>query len=185
MIALEWKRAKRRMSKLGLGIISWFRLVCIGGRLMTTQLRICVLTISLVCKISTYRCNLNRRRVCSLEWVYECYCVSWVLISILLGVQKFKCGGIWSVHFDAHSFMFVLMHFYGLVCLFFYFMMFLYFSLFLAIFDFRILFSALAVFTKKFITGATGIGLTHSKMHWKAKRKSYKFCVEAKSWFGM
>ena len=80
MIALEWKRAKRRMSKLGLGIISWFGLVCIGGRLMTAQLRICVLTISLVCKISTYRCNLNRRRVCSLEWVSECYCFSWVLI---------------------------------------------------------------------------------------------------------
>lgn len=80
MIALEWKRSKRRMSKSGLCIITWLRLVCIWGRLMIAQLRINVLTISLECKVSTYRCYLNRRRVCSLEWVSKCCGVSWVLI---------------------------------------------------------------------------------------------------------
>ena len=85
------------------------------------------------------------------------------------------------MHFDTHSSMFVLMHFYGLVCLFFFFMMFLYFSLFLALFDFRILFSALAVFIKKFITGATGIGLRRSSSRRKAETESYKFYVEARS----
>ena len=59
------------MSKLGFGIITWFELGCIFRRLMTAQLWSSVLTISLVCNISTNRCNLNWRRVCILEWVTD------------------------------------------------------------------------------------------------------------------
>ena len=186
MIALEWKRAKRRTSKLGFGIISWFELVCIGRRLMTTQLRICVLMISLVCKISTYRCNLNRRRVCSLGWVSENAVVfheSWFLFCS-------ECKSSSVGEFDQWILMHILLCLYLVISI----LCFVYFTILLCFYNlvyfclyliFVFYFSALAAFNKKFITGATGIGSTRSNIRWKAERKRYNFHVEARSWFGL
>ncbi|CAL5211289.1 unnamed protein product [Lathyrus oleraceus] len=47
--------------------------------------------------------------------------------------------------------------------------------------EFCHLFSALAVYTNKFITGARSIGSRRVTSSWKAKRKSYDFHEEVKS----
>jgi hypothetical protein len=108
-------------------------------------------------------------------------CLCFVLFFILLGVQKFKCGGIWSVHFDARSSMFVLKHFFDLLCLFLCFNVFLQFILFLHLFVFRIIFSALAAFTRKIISWATSIRLRLVSMRWKLRKGSTTFVQKSRA----
>ena len=81
LTALEWKRTERRMSKIDLDMMTLFRLVCIGGRLMSAHADLCSYDILSV-EVSTYWSSFNRSWVCSLEWVSDYNYFSRVLISI-------------------------------------------------------------------------------------------------------